>query len=392
MPMRRQRLRRLSDSMLPEHADSYAPDGEAPPLRADFECLRNERALLCDLLAAPADRLAQFMAAAAYHAPRIRSLLGKRAREPVEYLRKVAQLRRICLRLARLAGTTPLPSVVRLYEHTADSLAVAGTAAMGDGLLPALSLIEEGFLTLSMISERTGISLAARTSRPSRERRRALHQQAQAKANTKTKAAAEDSARSQPPAAQSRLEMALRQLCDKLTGDHSKRIELSLMGIEDVPEDLFSSIYDMLAQLLRNAIEHGIETPAERTGAGKNPAGSLLIQFSIRGGQAELIFQDDGQGLQASQILKAGIERGLIDNDSQLALDPRQASSLIFYPGISTAADKGGRGLGMGIVRDHVKRMGGRIQVATKREQFTRIRVRLPWLDARNGGAVAARA
>ena len=372
--------------MQPEGADNTATDAEALPSRADLDRLRDERTLLCELLAASPARLQQFMVGVGHHAPRLRSLLARRAREPVEYLRKVSQLRRLCLRLARLAAVTPLPSVARLYEQTSESLAVAGTAAMGDGLLPALALIEEGFLTLSMISERTGISLTARARSRATRKRRALRRQARARA------AAEAAGNSNAPAAQSRLEMALRQLADKLAGEYDKRIDLSLMGMEDVPEDLYTSIYDMLAQLLRNAIEHGIETPAERAAAGKSAAGALLIQFSIRGGQAELIFQDDGQGLQSSQILKAGIERGLIDNDSPMALDPRQASSLIFYPGISTAGDTTGRGQGMGIVRTHVKRLGGRIQVATKREQFTRIRIRLPRPEIHNSSAIAARA
>jgi signal transduction histidine kinase len=358
--------------MQPETIVGAAPNEELLPLRGELERLRNERALLCDLLAAPPGNLLRFMTDAARRAARVRSILPKRAREPIEYLRKLAQLRHHCTRLAALAREAPLPCVARLYEQTADALAVAGTVPMGDGLLPALVLIEEGFLTLSTISERTGISLIARRRRVTRARRAAAI----------PSAPAGDAAAA--PAAQPRLVLALQQLADRLAGEQSKRIELSFVGLEEVPENLFTSIYDVLAQLLRNAIEHGVESPAQRSAAGKNPCSALLAQFSVRGGQAELIFQDDGQGLQASLILQAGIQRGLIDNDSLLANDPRQASSLIFCPGISTAADTAGRGLGMGIVRDHVKRLGGRIQVATKRKQFTRIRIRLPLPGASN--------
>jgi signal transduction histidine kinase len=358
--------------MQPESGMRAATDDELLPLRVDLERLRSERDLLRDLLAVPPAQLMHFMADAARGAARLRTLLGRRAREPVEYLRKVAQLRRLCTRLAALAGRTPLPSVARLYDQTAEALAMAGTTAMGDGLLPALALIEESFLTLSMISERTGITLAPRLRRRSAARLRAR----QATTTTGITPVAVGGAAA--ATAQSRLELALQQLAERLAGEQGKRIELELMGLADVPEGFYGSVYDILAQLLRNAIEHGIETPAQRSAAGKNPCGTLLIQFSVRGGQAEVIFQDDGQGLQASLILQAGIDCGLIDNDSLLAHDPRQASSLIFYPGISTAADRAGRGSGMGIVRDHVKRMGGRIQVATKRAQFTRIRIRLP--------------
>ena len=359
--------------MQPESSMQVASAEEPQPLGIDLDRLRAERDLLRDLVAVPPAQLMHFMAEAARGAARLRTLLGRRAREPMEYLRKVAQLRRLCTRLGALAGKTPLPSVARLYEQTATALATAGTEAMGDGLLPALAMIEEGFLTLSMISERSGISLTPRA-RPKRAAQLRARQAATTTGITPLSAAG-----AAPKAPPSRLEQALQQLGDRLAAEQGKRIELALMGLAEVPECLYSSVYDILAQLLRNAIEHGIETPAQRSAAGKNACGTLLVQFSIRAGQAEVVFQDDGQGLQASLILQAGIDRGLIDNDSLLTHDPRQASSLIFFPGISTAADKDGRGSGMGIVRDHVKRMGGRIQVATKRAQFTRIRIRLPY-------------
>ncbi len=359
--------------MQPENSMQVAAADEPQPLNIDLDRLRAERDLLRDLVAVPPAQLMHFMAEAARDAARLRTLLGRRAREPVEYLRKVAQLRRLCTRLGALAGKAPLPSVARLYEQTAAALATAGTQAMGDGLLPALAMIEEGFLTLSMISERSGISLTPRA-RPKRAAQLRAKQAATTTGITPLTAAG-----AAPAAPPSRLEQALQQLCERLAAQQGKRVELALMGLAEVPESLYSSVYDILAQLLRNAIEHGIEPPAQRSAAGKNTCGTLLVQFSIRAGQAEVVFQDDGQGLQASLILQAGIERGLIDNDSLLTHDPRQASSLIFFPGISTAADKNGRGSGMGIVRDHVKRMGGRIQVATKRAQFTRIRIRLPY-------------
>lgn len=370
--------------MQPERTVGPAAEDELQPLRSDLERLRNERALLADLLAAPPAQLLQFMNGTARNAARLRTLLARRAREPMEYLRKVAQLRRLCSRLAAQAAAAPLPSVTRLYEQTAEALARAGTIATGDGLLPALALIEEGFLTLSMISERTGIRPVLRPRARSRARTRARRAAALAIPTPR------ESAGAAPSAAQSRLELALQQLGERLASGQGKRIELTLTGLVELPESLYGSVYDILAQLLRNAIEHGIETPEQRSADAKNPVGALLVQFAVRGGQAELIFQDDGQGLQASQILQAGIEHGLIDSDTQLAHDPRQASSLIFYPGISTAAVRTGRGSGMGIVRDHVKRMGGRIQVATKRTQFTRIRIRLPLACALNTAAVTA--
>jgi len=134
-----------------------------------------------------------------------------------------------------------------------------------------------------------------------------------------------------------------------------------------------------ITRTLRNAIEHGIETPAQRRASGKNPRGTLLVEFQPRlGAQSELNFQDDGAGLNAERIVQVAVSSGLIAEDSSLEQNRRQASALIFHSGLSTAAEPAGRGLGMRILRDNVKRLHGQIQVATKRGLFTRLRIRLP--------------
>ena len=142
---------------------------------------------------------------------------------------------------------------------------------------------------------------------------------------------------------------------------------------------MIAAFYDMLSQMLRNAIEHGVEAPAQRRAAGKNPRGALLVEFQLRhGGQSELNFQDDGQGLDADRIIQVAVASGLVADDTSLEQNRRQASALIFHSGLSTAAEAAGRGLGMRILRDNVKRLHGQIQVATKRGLFTRLRIRLP--------------
>jgi two-component system chemotaxis sensor kinase CheA len=167
-------------------------------------------------------------------------------------------------------------------------------------------------------------------------------------------------------------------------------VDLSIIGLEQVPEECVSAVYDTLSQLLRNAVEHGIETPAVRTAAGKSASGALLVEFrQCNGGQAELIIQDDGQGLDARSIVQAASAAGLIQREDAAPPDPRQASTLIFHAGVTTAADGAGRGHGMRIVRDNVQRLHGQIQVATKRGQFTRVRIRLPLEPAEADSAQA---
>ena len=179
------------------------------------------------------------------------------------------------------------------------------------------------------------------------------------------------------PAQAPRLAMALQQLAERLAGEQGKRVELSISGLDRVPEDQASIIYDILSQLLRNAIEHGIEMPSQRTAASKPAVGSVLIEYRHRHGQhADLVVQDDGQGLNAPRILEAATSAGVIGAAAAAELDPRQASTLIFQSGVSTAGE--GRGAGMRIVRDHIKRLGGQIQIATKRGQYLRLRMRIP--------------
>jgi two-component system chemotaxis sensor kinase CheA len=151
------------------------------------------------------------------------------------------------------------------------------------------------------------------------------------------------------------------------------------MGLEDIPEQWISTLFDALGQLLRNAIEHGIETPEQRISRGKPELGTLVIEFLDRGENGfELNMQDDGQGLDAESIAQTAVRQGILESNALETLEPSQLVSLIFQPGLTTARDGLHRGQGMQIVRDHVQQLGGRIQVATKRGQFTRYRMHLP--------------
>jgi signal transduction histidine kinase len=339
---------------------------EAP--QRELQQLREEHAVLLELLTLDRTALRNFMAVAARTLIHVRALLARPARESDAYLKKLALLRARYSQLLQRSSALPLPTLARLFKDTLAALAdpAAGQNPTGDSLLPALVLIDAGFLTLTTIAARTGIPLLAR--RPRRRRARLLTPPA------RTSQTASD-VQSQTP----QLALALRQLCDRLTVEFGKRVNLSIIGLERVSEEYASAIFDTLSQLLRNAIEHGIETPAVRTAAGKSASGALLVEFRCRhGAQAELVFQDDGQGLDARSIVQAASAAGLIRRETDAAPNPRQASTLIFHAGVTTAADGEGRGHGMRIVRENVQRLNGQIQVATKRGQFTRVRIRLP--------------
>jgi Histidine kinase-, DNA gyrase B-, and HSP90-like ATPase len=329
--------------------------------------LREEHMLLGELLQVDSTALRNFMAYAARTLTRVRALLQQRAREPEQFVAKLERLHAHYAQLLRRAMALSMPSLVRLFEQTLQALDVPRCASppSGDALLPALMCIDEVFLALTTIAQRSGVPLAARRA-PRRRNRLSGPVHATAHAAV-------------PAGDAPQLLLALQQLAAQQATALGKSVELTMIGLEQVPEIHVGAFYDMLSQMLRNAIEHGIETPAQRRAAGKSAQGALLVEFQPRnGGLSELVFQDDGQGLNTARIIEVAMAGALITDDAALEQDPRRATTLIFHSGLSTAAETTGRGLGMRILRDNVKRLDGQIQVATKRGQFTRIRIRLP--------------
>jgi signal transduction histidine kinase len=354
--------------------------GSGEPAARELQQLREEHALLAELLQVDRIGLRNFMAFAARSLTRARTLLLQRTREHAAYQRKLSRLQGLYRQLQQRAAALALPSLARQLEDTIAALAAPRSAGApsGDALLPALACSDAVFMTLSSIAEHTGVPLLARRT----TRRRGGRNPGAGAAGTRV---------CLPHAQAPQLALALQQLSAQLAGTFGKLVELTTIGLERVPEMHTGSFYDMLSQMLRNAIEHGIETPAQRRAAGKNVKGGLLVEFQPRqGGQSELIFQDDGQGLNTDRIIQAAVAGGLLADDALFEQDPRRASTLIFHAGLSTAADPSGRGFGMRILRDNVKRLHGQIQVATKRGQFTRLRIRMPM--ALPGVARAARA
>lgn len=353
-------------------------EGSVPP---ELQRLRDENALLGELLQVNRTALRNFLAYAARTLTRARALLQQRAREPDQFQLKLARLHALYAQLQQRCVPLAIPSLTLLFEQTLVALDAprSATARTGDALLPGLVYVDEVFLALTTIAQRTGMPLVAR--RAPRRRGR-LPRVASASARAPASG-------SQAP----QLTLALQQLAAQQAAAQGKTVELTTIGLEQVPEVHAGAFYDMLSQMLRNAIEHGIETPAQRRAAGKNIQGTLLVEFQPRhGGQSELVVQDDGQGLNTDRIIAAAVATGLIAEDAVLEEDPRRASTLIFHSGLSTAAEAAGRGIGMRILRDNVKRLQGQIQVATKRGQFTRIRIRLPQAGALALRPAAARA
>jgi two-component system, chemotaxis family, sensor kinase CheA len=159
-----------------------------------------------------------------------------------------------------------------------------------------------------------------------------------------------------------------------------KRVELRMSGqTTEVDKTILEKLGDPLVHLIRNSLDHGIESSERRRAAGKPEVGLLEVRAYHRGGDIVVELSDDGGGLDLAKILARGRERGLVARDETPSDDALR--ELIFAPGFSTAAevsDVSGRGVGMDVVRRNIKSLGGHIQVHSVPGQGTRISLRLP--------------
>jgi len=138
-------------------------------------------------------------------------------------------------------------------------------------------------------------------------------------------------------------------------------------------------MYDPLIHIARNAVDHGIEPPEDRILAGKSPEGSISIEAENNASGVSLIFTDDGRGIDGERVFNKAVKMGLIPADAQLS--PAAKLQLIFTPGLSTAeklTEYSGRGVGMDVVAEAVKRMGGRVEIESQIGKGTKILITLP--------------
>jgi HPt (histidine-containing phosphotransfer) domain-containing protein len=178
------------------------------------------------------------------------------------------------------------------------------------------------------------------------------------------------------------LQNTLNKLAQKVADNCTKQVELECTGLDTVPVMYRRAVKDISIQLVRNAVAHGIETPAERRLSNKPEFGQLSIDFIDHGDQGiELVVQDDGIGLQLDRIKQVAIERGLISTGQAALLDHRQTMALIFRPGFSTSetvTSDAGRGAGMDLVRSTVAELHGRVGMSTSKGRYTRFKIWLP--------------
>lgn len=170
------------------------------------------------------------------------------------------------------------------------------------------------------------------------------------------------------------------RLVRELSIKTGKKIRLEMSGeTTEVDRSIIERLGDPLTHIIRNAVDHGIESPAERLAVGKSDEGTIRLAAEHRGGRIVIEVSDDGAGINSERVLKKARERGLVNPDATLSED--EMNNLVFLPGFSTAetvSDISGRGVGMDVVRRNIQEIGGRIMLKSIRSRGMTIQLALP--------------
>ncbi|MGY2290185.1 chemotaxis protein CheA [Pseudomonas sp. SDO528_S397] len=161
-----------------------------------------------------------------------------------------------------------------------------------------------------------------------------------------------------------------------------KEINLELVGEEtDLDKNLVEALADPLVHLVRNAVDHGVETPEEREAAGKNRLGKVILAAEQEGDHILLSITDDGKGMDPTVLRNIAVKRGVMDKDAADRLTDTDCYNLIFAPGFSTKteiSDVSGRGVGMDVVKTKISQLNGSINIYSTKGQGSKIVIKVP--------------
>jgi len=170
----------------------------------------------------------------------------------------------------------------------------------------------------------------------------------------------------------------VRDLARKL----GKKVEFIMEGLDtELDRTVLDEMSDPLVHLVRNAVDHGIETPEERKAAGKRETGRIKLTAWREKNNIIIELEDDGRGIDVEKIRQKAIERGIISQLEADSMSEEELKMLVFHPGFSTkdeATEVSGRGVGMDVVKTTVERLGGSVRIFSEKGKGTRIRIHLP--------------
>ncbi len=176
----------------------------------------------------------------------------------------------------------------------------------------------------------------------------------------------------------SKFPRVVRDLSAKL----NKEIDLTIVG-QDVELDktIIEAINDPLTHLIRNSVDHGIETPEQRNKKGKPDRGNIVLKAFHEAGQVVIEISDDGQGIDGNNLVDVALQKDLITADQADSMSEKERINLILMPGFSTApkvTDVSGRGVGMDVVKTNLDKLGGSIEIKSKVDKGSTISIKLP--------------
>ncbi len=167
-----------------------------------------------------------------------------------------------------------------------------------------------------------------------------------------------------------------------LARDLGKEVDLKIFGEEtELDRSVVDEIGDPLIHLIRNAMDHGLETPDERLASGKPRIGTLVLAAIHEGNSIIISIKDDGRGIDTERVARKAVEKGLITEEQLAAMSQREMFDLIFLPGFSTkdkASDLSGRGVGMDVVKTNIKKLNGLIEIKSEKGMGSEFILRLP--------------
>jgi two-component system chemotaxis sensor kinase CheA len=161
-----------------------------------------------------------------------------------------------------------------------------------------------------------------------------------------------------------------------------KQIRLQMDGADtELDRTIIEAIKDPLMHLVRNSCDHGIEVPEMRVRAGKSPQGTLTLRAYHEGGQVNIEIGDDGAGIDVARVKQKALDNGLLRPEQAEKLSDREALGLIFQPGFSTAqvvTNFSGRGVGMDVVKSHIEKIGGVVDISSRLGEGATVKIRIP--------------
>ncbi|MDH4558015.1 chemotaxis protein CheA, partial [Pseudomonas sp. BN417] len=172
------------------------------------------------------------------------------------------------------------------------------------------------------------------------------------------------------------------RLVRDLARNLKKEINLELVGEDtDLDKNLVEALADPLVHLVRNAVDHGIESPEAREAAGKPRTGRVVLSAEQEGDHILLMITDDGKGMDAAVLRAKAVEKGLLDKDAAERLTELECYNLIFAPGFSTKteiSDVSGRGVGMDVVKTKISQLNGTVNVFSQKGSGSKIVIKVP--------------